>query len=141
MSNTNRHSWLVGLSLHLSLPETPIDLVRDGRTRPVAGSIASRNPPSTSAQCAKAQIAEASGGRQHLSTAVCQALSLLSQSAGRAENPQAGDGTALASHGSPGVLALEVTGLRRPAKDAREHSPAHSRDERCQPAVGNRFAV
>lgn len=32
----------------------PIDLVRDGRTRPVARSIAGRNPnPSTSAQCPK----------------------------------------------------------------------------------------
>jgi hypothetical protein len=42
----------------------PVDLVRDGRIRPVAGSIASRNPgPSISAQYAKAQIAEARGRR------------------------------------------------------------------------------
>jgi hypothetical protein len=37
----------------------PIDLVRDGRTRPVAGSIASRNPgPSTSAQWINKQISQ-----------------------------------------------------------------------------------
>jgi hypothetical protein len=39
--------------------------------------------------------------------------------------------------GFSGVLALEITVVRRPAKDAREHSPAHSPDERCQPAVGS----
>jgi hypothetical protein len=115
----------------------PIDLVRDGRTRPIAGSIASRNPsPSTSAQCTKAQIAEASARRQHRSTAVCRALLLLPQGAGRSENPQARDGTALAQRGFPDVVALEVTAVRRAAKDARGHSPAHSRDERCQPTVG-----
>ena len=42
-----------------------------GRTRPVAGSIARRNSgPSTSTQCAKAQITEASGRSQYRSTAV-----------------------------------------------------------------------
>jgi hypothetical protein len=35
------------------------------------------------------------------------------------------------------VLALEVKIVRRPAKDLRGHSPTHSRDERCQPAVGS----
>jgi hypothetical protein len=110
---------------------------RAGRTRPVAGRTASRNPsPSTSAQCTKTQIAEASGRRQHRSTAVCRALLFLPQSAGRAGNPQAEDGPALASHGFPRVLALEVAVGRRPAKDARRRSPARSRDERCQPPVG-----
>ena len=116
----------------------PTDLVRDGQTRPVVGSIAGRNPaPSTSARCAKAPIAEASGRRQHRSTAVCRALSLLPQSAGRAEKLQAGDDTAPASRGFAGVLGLEVTLVRRSAKDPRGRSPVHSRLERCQPAVGS----
>jgi hypothetical protein len=61
----------------------------------------------------------------------------LPQSAGGAENPQAGDGLALASHRFPGVLALEVTVVLRPTKNARGHSPAHSRHERCQLPVGS----
>jgi hypothetical protein len=52
----------------------PIDLVRDGRTRPLAGGIASRNSsPLTSAQCTKAQTAEANGPREHRSSAACWA--------------------------------------------------------------------
>jgi len=43
----------------------------------------------------------------------------------------------LASRGFSGVLALEITIVQRPAKGARGHSSAHSRDERCQPAVGS----
>jgi len=94
----------------------PINLVRDGRTPPVAGRIASRNTgPSTSAQRTKAQIAEASGRRQHRSTAVCRAL-YFSPKVLRPENPQAGDGAALASRGLPGVLALEVTVVRQPPR-------------------------
>ena len=43
----------------------------------------------------------------------------------------------MASRGFSGVLALEITIVRWPAKGARGHSSAHSRDERCQPAVGS----
>jgi hypothetical protein len=43
----------------------------------------------------------------------------------------------LASRRFPNVLALEIGPARRPAEDANGHSPAHSRDERCQPVVGS----
>src|SRR5262245_4576019 len=69
--------------------------------------------------------------------AVCRTLSHLPQGTRRAQNPQARDRPALASRGFSGVLALEITIVRRPAKDARGHSSAHSRDKRCQPAVGS----
>src|SRR5215813_13109559 len=116
----------------------PIDLVRDGRIPPVARSTASRKPdPSTSAQCIETQIAEARCRRQHRSIAVCRTLWHLPQGTRRAQNPQARDRPALASRGFSGVLALEITIVRRPAKDARGHSSAHSRDKRCQPAVGS----
>jgi hypothetical protein len=66
--------------------------VRDGRARQLAGTFARRNlGPSISAQCTNAEIAQASSLRQHRSTAVCRALPLLPQTAGGAENPQAGD--------------------------------------------------
>ena len=56
----------------------PIDLMRDGRTRPLAASIASRNPnPFDITQSTKAQIAEASDRQRDRSTAVRRALSHL----------------------------------------------------------------
>jgi hypothetical protein len=47
----------------------------------------------------------------------------------------------VSSRGFPDVLALEITIVRRPAKDVRGHPPAHSRDERYQPAVGSATAL
>jgi hypothetical protein len=55
---------------------------------------------------------------------------LAPQSIGRTEDPQAGDGDPLAPRWFPRLLTLEITTARRPAKDTRGHSPAHSQDER-----------
>ena len=79
--------------------------------------MASRNPgPSTSAQCAKAQIAEASGRRQHRSNAVCRALSLPPKGLARGKSS-----CCVGIARVPGILALQVTVVRRPAKGARRH--------------------
>jgi hypothetical protein len=104
-----------------SVRSLPIDLVRDDWTRPVASRIASNPRPSTSGQCTKAQSPKPEGPWQYRSPAVCRALSLLSRSGGHPESARATDGTPLASRGFPGVLVLEVTIVRRLAKDARGH--------------------
>jgi hypothetical protein len=57
--------------------------------------------------------------------------------AGRAKNPPARDGHPLASRWVPILLALEIAAPRGPTKNARRHSPAHSRDESRQPIVGS----
>src|SRR5262250_2205183 len=93
-----------------------------GFLRSRAALQAEKPNPSTSAQCVETQIAEARGRRQHRSIAVCRTLSHLPQGTRRAQNPQARDRPALASRGFSGVLALEITIVRRPAKDARGHS-------------------
>ena len=56
---------------------------------------------------------------------------------GRAENSQAGDGDPLASRGFPSLLALEITAARWTTHDTSRDSPAHSRDEYREPAVGS----
>jgi hypothetical protein len=78
--STGNSEWLTGsgesVDNRSNERSLPIDLVRDGWARPVAGSIASRNPdPSTSAQCTKAEIAQASG--ISLSPKVLEALKIL----------------------------------------------------------------
>src|SRR2546423_9110573 len=66
-----------------------------------------------------------------------RALSGGSWNIGRSENSQAADGHPLAPRWFPSLLALEITTARWPAKDACGHSPAHSRHERREPAVGS----
>src|SRR5262249_34038531 len=56
---------------------------------------------------------------------------------GRTENSQAADGDPLAPCWVPSLLALEITRARRPAKDTGGHSPAPSRYERREPALGS----
>src|SRR5258708_3354077 len=56
---------------------------------------------------------------------------------GRTENSQAADGDPLALRWVPSLLALEITTARWPAKDTGGHSPAHSRHERREPALGS----
>jgi hypothetical protein len=71
------------------------------------------------------------------SAGVLRALSPVAQGARRAENPAAGDGHPLTPRRFSSVLALEIEPARRPAEDAGGHSPADSRNERCQPVVGS----
>ena len=59
------------------------------------------------------------------------ALSLGSQSAGRPKDPPAGDDNPLAPR------RIGARTAWRPAKDLFGYSPAHSRDEHCQPPVGS----
>src|SRR5258708_10217958 len=56
---------------------------------------------------------------------------------GRTENPQAADGDPLAPRWVPNLLALEIATARWPAKDSGGHSPAHSRHEHREPALGS----
>jgi hypothetical protein len=110
--------------------------VRYSRVIPVAGRIASRNPRSSPpAQYSAPEIAEAGSPWQHRSPGILWALSLVSYSAGCAKDPPTRDRYPLASRWFPSLLALEITTAQRPAKDPRGHSPAHSRDERCQSLV------
>jgi hypothetical protein len=55
-----------------------------------------------------------------------------------AENPQAGDGPALASRGLPGVLALEVTVVRRGGTTTGFRDGGDRRGQHCQKAVPRR---
>src|SRR5437763_14797636 len=90
-----------------------------------------RNPiPSTAAQCAAAQIVKASSPQQQL-IAWCLPgpIVWLLKCAGRAEDPQAGDGDPLASCWFPSLLALEITTARRAAGDATGDPTAHSQHE------------
>src|SRR5262249_49966448 len=115
-----------------------IDLVRLDRTVQVAGCVGSRDPGrSTPTQRAAAQIPEAIGVGHYWPPGVCGALSCSSWSIGRTENSQAADGDPLAPRWFPNLLALEVPPARRLAKDAGGHSPAHSRHERREPALGS----
>src|SRR5262249_6038337 len=68
---------------------------------------------------------------------VCGALSCSPWSIGRTENSQAADGDPLAPRWFPNLLALEIPTARWPAKDPGGHSPAHSRHERREPALGS----
>src|SRR5262249_8266541 len=68
---------------------------------------------------------------------VCGALSCSSWSIGRTENSQAADGDPLAPRWFPSLLALEIPTAPWPAKDTGGHSPAHSRHERREPALGS----
>jgi transposase InsO family protein len=111
--------------------------VRLDRAVLTAGRVGSRKPcPSASAQRAAAQIPKASRAQQHRPAIACRALSPGSRGAGRPEDHKAADAAALAPCGHPSLLALEIPPARWPAKDTGGHSPAHSRDEYRQPALG-----
>src|SRR3989442_7527324 len=56
---------------------------------------------------------------------------------GRNEHAQAADGDPLAPRRVPSLLALEITTARWSAKDTGGHSPAHSRHECREPALGS----
>jgi len=56
---------------------------------------------------------------------------------GRPENSQAAHGDPLAPRRVPSLLALEITTARWPAEDTDGHSPAHSRHEHREPALGS----
>ena len=64
----------------------------------------------------------------------CWALCTGSYYSEHAENRQTGNGGALASGWLPCLLAVEITTARRPADYSIGNLPAHSRDERREPA-------
>src|SRR6516225_4450807 len=81
--------------------------------------------------------AENLGVRQYGPPGACGPLSCGSGSTGRTENSQTADGDPLAPRWVPSLLALEITTAWWPAKDTGGHSPAHSRHERREPALGS----
>src|SRR6516225_2224198 len=81
--------------------------------------------------------AENLGVRQYGPPGACGPLSCGSGSTGRTENSQTADGDPLAPRWVPSLLALEISTAWWPAKDTGGHSPAHSRDERREPALGS----